>query len=80
MCDTRCSPRSWSGTERSRLVIERGTTVSDAFAVDVTPTAFVIDEGGWVVAGGPVRSAGEVIELASDAEGVRIVGEAAGDA
>ena len=73
-------PEAWSGTERSRLVIERGTTVSDAFAVDVTPTAFVIDEGGWVVAGGPVRSAGEVIELASDAEGVRIVGEAAGDA
>ncbi len=72
-------PEAWIGAERSRLVIEEGTTVSDAFAVDVTPTAFVIDEGGWVVAGGPVRSAGEVIDLASDAEGVRIVGEAVGD-
>lgn len=72
-------PEAWIGGERSRLVIERGTSVSDAFAVDVTPTAFVIDEGGWVLAGGPVRSTGEVIELASDAEAVRIVGEATSD-
>jgi hypothetical protein len=69
-------PEAWRRTDRSRLVIEEGTSVTDAFEVDVTPTAFVIDEGGWVVAGGPVRSVGEVIDLARDAEGVRIVGEA----
>ena len=71
-------PATWRGAARARLVSERGTEVSDAFGVDVTPTVFVIDEGGAVVARGPVQTVEEVAELVAEGEGVRIVGAAGG--
>jgi hypothetical protein len=71
-------PGVWRGADRARLVRERGTEVSDAFGVDVTPTAFVIDEGGAVVARGPVQTVPEVAELVAHGQGIRIVGAGGG--
>jgi hypothetical protein len=47
--------------------------VSAAFGVDVTPTAVVVDEGGAVVARGPVGTIGDLRGQIDGAEGVRIV-------
>lgn len=71
-------PAAWRTADRAWLVRERGTEVSDAFGVDVTPTAFVIDEGGAVVARGPVQTLSEVAELVAQGEGMRIVGAGGG--
>jgi hypothetical protein len=76
--DLATHPSSWRTADRARLVSERGTEASDAFGVDVTPTAFVIDEGGAVVARGPVQTVPEVAELVAQSEGMRIVGAGGG--
>lgn len=71
-------PSAWRDADRGRLVRERGTEVSEAFGVDVTPTVFVIDEGGAVVARGPVQTVPEVAELVAQGKGMRIVGAGGG--
>ena len=40
--------------------------------VDVTPTSFLVDEGGIIVAGGPTATIEDVLTLVDDVEGVRI--------
>lgn len=72
-------PPAWRSAGRSLLVLERDDTVSDVFRVDVTPTAFVVDEGGMVVSRGPVADAAEVARLVAEAEGIRIVDGAIAD-
>ncbi len=72
--DLRAHPPAWRATDRAWLVSERGTEVSDAFGVDITPTVFVIDEGGAVVSRGPVQTVDEVADLVAQGAGVRIVG------
>ena len=76
--DLHAHPASWRDADRAWLVSERGTEVSDAFGVDVTPTAFVVDEGGAVVARGLVQTVPEVAELVAEGEGMRIVGAGGG--
>lgn len=76
--DPATHPAGWREADRVRLVLERGSEVSDAFGVDVTPTAFVVDEGGAVVARGPVQTVPDVADLVAQAEGMRIVGAGGG--
>lgn len=76
--DLAAHPAGWRTAERARLVREHGTDVSDAFGVDVTPTVFVIDEGGAVVARGPVQTLADVAELVDEGDGIRIVGAGGG--
>ncbi len=76
--DLQAHPSGWHAAERVRLVSEHGTDVSDAFGVDITPTVFVIDEGGAVVSRGPVQTVDEVADLVAEGDGVRIVGAAGG--
>jgi Redoxin len=71
------APTGWRtppGT--GRLVVvgsERDRAVSDRFLVDLTPTVFVIDEDGAVVARGTPTSLEETHELVRSVDGVRIV-------
>lgn len=66
-------PQPWRTTvERVRWVDERGSSISDAYEVDVTPTAFLVDEGGLIVAGGPTATVEDVFALVDELDGVRI--------
>jgi hypothetical protein len=72
--DATATPREWRAADvRVRVGTERMDEVSVAFGVDLTPTAGVVDEGGAVVARGPLGSIAELRALIADAEGVRIV-------
>jgi hypothetical protein len=72
--DAASTPASWRVADvRVRVGAERGDEVSAAFGVDITPTAFVVDEGGAVVARGPVATMDDVRGLLRQADGVRIV-------
>jgi hypothetical protein len=72
--DAASTPASWRVADvRVRVGAERGDEVSAAFGVDITPTAFVVDEGGAIVARGPVATMDDVRGLLRQAEGVRIV-------
>jgi hypothetical protein len=72
--DAASTPASWRVADvRVRVGVERGDEVSAAFGVDITPTAFIIDEGGAVVARGPVATMDDVRGLLRQADGVRIV-------
>jgi hypothetical protein len=72
--DAASTPGSWRVADvRVRVGVERGDEVSAAFGVDITPTAFVVDEGGAVVARGPVATTEDVRGLLRQANGVRIV-------
>ena len=69
---------STSGTWRAadvrvRIGSERGDEVSEAYGVEVSPSVFVIDEGGSVVARGGAVTLDDVLGLVREAEGVRIV-------
>jgi hypothetical protein len=66
-------PAAWVDTgPRARLLIESESAVTDAYRVDVTPTSFLVDEGGIIVAGGPTATIEDVLTLVADVEGVRI--------
>ena len=66
-------PRSWlESAGRSRLITETGSEITEAYGVDVTPTAFVVDEGGLIVASGVAATIDDVLALVDDVEGVRI--------
>lgn len=66
-------PATWLDTgPRIQLLVEPDSAVTDAYEVDVTPTAFVIDEGGIIVAGGTAETIEEVLTLVQDVRGVRI--------
>jgi hypothetical protein len=72
--DAATTPAAWRVADvRVRVGAERGDEVSAAFGVDITPTAFVVDEGGAVVARGPVATMDDVRDLIRQADGVRIV-------
>ncbi len=72
--DAASTPADWRVADvRVRVGAERGDEVSAAFGVDMTPTAIVVDEGGAVVARGPVATMDEVRGLIRQADGVRIV-------
>jgi hypothetical protein len=72
--DAASTPASWRVADvRVRVGAERGEEVSAAFGVDITPTAVVVDEGGAVVARGPVATMDDVRGLLRQADGVRIV-------
>ncbi len=72
--DAASTPPPWRVADvRVRVGAERGDEVSAAFGVDITPTAFVVDEGGAVVARGPVATMDDVRGLLREADGVRIV-------
>jgi hypothetical protein len=66
-------PRSWlESADRSRLVTEAGSEITEAYGVDVTPTAFVVDEGGLIVGSGVAATIDDVLALVDDVDGVRI--------
>lgn len=66
-------PAAWLDTgARAQLLMETVPTVTDAYRVDVTPTSFLVDEGGIIVAGGPTGTIEDVMTLVEDVEGVRI--------
>jgi hypothetical protein len=70
------SPPGWRPPGDAPLVIvgvEHGRDVSDRYRVDVTPTVFLVDEGGLVVARGTPVSLEETRELVDDTDAVRIV-------
>jgi hypothetical protein len=71
------TPSAWVGDDRATVTTgaEVGREVSDAFGVQVSPHAFVIDEGGAVVAQGAASSLADVVALVRDAHGIRIVSE-----
>jgi Redoxin len=72
--DASATPAAWRVADvRVRVGTERADEVSAAFGVDVTPTVVVVDEGGAVVARGPVATMVEVRGLVEGAAGVRIV-------
>lgn len=72
--DAATTPAAWRVADvRVRVGAERGDEVSAAFGVDITPTAFVVDEGGAVVARAPVATMDDVRGLIRQADGVRIV-------
>jgi hypothetical protein len=72
--DASATPAAWRVADvRVRVGTERADEVSAAFGVDVTPTVVVVDEGGAVVARGPVATMDEVRGLVGAASGVRIV-------
>jgi Redoxin len=72
--DATATPAEWRAADvRVRVGTERRDEVSAAFGVDVTPTAVVVDEGGAVVARGPVGTIGDLRGQIDGAEGVRIV-------
>ena len=77
--DAAATPGPWRAADvRVRIGSERGDEVSEAYGVDVSPSVFVIDEGGSVVARGGAVTLDDVLGLVREAEGVRIV--AAGEA
>jgi hypothetical protein len=68
------TPGPWRAADvRVRIGSERGDEVSEAYGVDVSPFAFVVDEGGSVVARGGAATLDDVLALVREAEGVRIV-------
>jgi hypothetical protein len=76
-------PSTWrAAAARSELVVERDRSVSDAYLVDVTPTAFLVDEGGVIVASTPVATIDDVRRIVADSRGVRVAPgtEVVGDA
>ena len=77
--DAAATPGPWRAADvRVRIGSERGDEVSEAYGVEVSPSVFVIDEGGSVVARGGAVTLDDVLGLVREAEGVRIV--AAGEA
>jgi hypothetical protein len=70
------SPPGWRPPDDDPSVIvgvEHGRDISDRYRVDVTPTVFLVDEGGLVVARGNPASLEETRQLVDDTDGVRIV-------
>jgi hypothetical protein len=64
---------AWQGGKRSSLVVESDDRISEAYAVDVTPTAFVIDEGGAIVASGAIATLEVLLDMVAETRGVRVV-------
>ncbi len=66
-------PAAWLNTgARAQLLVEAASAITDAYRVDVTPTSFLVDEGGVIVAGGPTGTIEDVLILVDDVDGVRI--------
>ena len=72
------TPAAWvSQAGRVIVGVEQGVEVSEAFGTEVSPHAFVIDEGGFVAAQGGPLTLDDVQALIADADGLRIVTGAA---
>jgi hypothetical protein len=67
-------PEAWRGATSG---VERADEVSAAFEVEISPSAFVIDEGGAIVARGGVADMRDVEALVEAGRGITIVGDAA---
>ncbi len=70
------APATWRPSAgRGTVVVgaERGRDVSARYHVDITPTVFVVDEGGFVAARGAPTSPDETRDLVASADGIRIV-------
>ncbi len=65
--------RSASGPGTVIVGVEREQEVSNAFGTEVSPHAFVVDEGGFIAAQGGPLTLDDVHELIADAEGLHIV-------
>jgi hypothetical protein len=74
----RAAPSGWRTPVGADQLVAVGTehdrAVSDRYRVDVTPTVFVVDEDGGVVARGTPTSLEATHELVRSVDGVRIVG------
>jgi hypothetical protein len=57
--------------------VERADDVSEAFEVEISPSVFVIDEGGAIVARGGVADLHDVETLVGASRGITIVGDVA---
>jgi hypothetical protein len=66
-------PSGWVGGHRSSMLIEADDAISSAYAVEVTPTAFVIDEGGAIVASGAFATLDDLLVMVAETDGVRVV-------
>ncbi|HEY5861289.1 MAG TPA: hypothetical protein VIX62_13490 [Actinomycetota bacterium] len=72
------TPAAWVPAAGRVIVgVEQGSEVSEAFRTEVSPHAFVIDEGGFVTAQGGPLTLDDVRALIAEAEGLRIVTGAA---
>jgi hypothetical protein len=72
------TPAAWVPVDGRVIVgVEQGVEVSEAFRTEVSPHAFVIDEGGFVAAQGGPLTLDDVRALIADADGLRIVTGAA---
>ena len=72
------TPAAWVSHGEGVIVgVEQGVEVSEAFRTEVSPHAFVIDEGGFVAAQGGPLTLDDVRALIADADGLRIVTGAA---
>jgi hypothetical protein len=63
-------PASWGGP---RTGVEHGDEVSAAFRVEVSPHAFVIDEGGAIVAQGGAATLEDVEALVREGRGIQVL-------
>jgi hypothetical protein len=63
----------WVGGNRSSTLVEADDAISAAYAVDVTPTAFVVDEGGAIVASGAFATLDDLLVMVAETDGVRVV-------
>jgi hypothetical protein len=78
--DATATPGAWEARAGRVVVgVESGIEVSEAFRTDVSPHAFVIDEGGSVAAQGGPLTMDDVRSLIAEAEGLRIVTGGAAD-
>ncbi|HVD71262.1 MAG TPA: hypothetical protein VNG34_10450 [Actinomycetota bacterium] len=72
------TPAAWVPVDGRVIVgVEQGVEVSEAFRTEVSPHAFVVDEGGFVAAQGGPLTLDDVRALIADADGLRIVTGAA---
>jgi peroxiredoxin len=67
-------PEAWRNATAG---VERADEVSEAFEVEISPSVFVIDEGGAIVARGGVADLRDVEALVEAGRGITIVGDAA---
>jgi hypothetical protein len=68
--DASAIPAAWRS---STVGVERGTDVSDAFNVDVSPYVFVVDDAGAVVASGGARRLRDVEHLVAAGGDITVV-------
>jgi len=70
----RATPEAWrAGGDRAVVGAERADRITAAYAVQLSPHVFVIDEAGFVVAHGLAAGLQDVEAMLRGSEGIRIV-------